>query len=1135
MTAATSMTVDLADSGLTPEDIGARDAGAPEFAAIKVPPSSQGYVIPYYQPTGERLPFYRIKLFGQELKYKQAYGTTNHIYFPKNFKATLDLFLAECKKTGDKPFIIITEGEKKAAATCKYGIPCCALGGVDSWRNRTVILPPETKLESTKDKGAIRAKLPTGSDSFLEDFCIALGMQQLVDALVKANIPIIIIYDTDEADGLKMEVQRAASQLAHQFIFMGISISNVCQAILPYKGQKVGLDDYLLEHSKEDLSHLCREVMASRHSFPRHPNPRALINGKLQKGKLNRKEVQEIALTVLSELDARGRRLRSTSDARPYYFDETTFNLMPAQMLQKQNEPIHESPFGKFLYREYGLSSADSRVLGWLAAQFTGEDPIEDVEPRRILAIPPKQPDEIALQISDSHFVVISGDPKQPIRIFTNGHYGLLFEQEQVEETISAELEEEFHKQLAMKAECWWLDIFKNSVNLNDNGDDNVAKMAALLYYISPWLLRWRGTQLPIELIIGEAGSGKSSLYELRLSIITGEPLLRNIPSDLKDWFASIVNTGGLHVIDNVQFTNKDLRQRLSDEMAQPLDAQVLTPTGFQPMRDIKPQDIIIDPEGNKLKVLEEYPQGIKQVYEVVFSDGTKTECCEDHLWFVQTRDDLAYKSRYKGQVLSLKRIMSQSLRYKGKNQRLKWLVPNIKQNISLIREDLDYSTHSIIDPYVLGCLLGDGCLSSKQIWFANIDSDIVDRFEQRLPENCYLSSSQKGSYYLVHASEVKRTLGILKLLGTKSRTKFIPDEYLYTSALDRRELLKGLMDTDGSVNKKGIATFSSLSKRLAEGVQFLARSLGGRAGLFQRRDGAYQVTVSTPHNPFSCQRKAIRYGNKKCTHKAIVSITPSRKTEVKCITVDSKEGLYITDNFISTHNCRIITEPKPHIEMRRLYSTTGQYRLPINTVFAMTAIQQPFYNADLIQRSAIFELGAIGGGHDSNWVGTQLDRFGGRTSWLAHHLVFLHRFLRYVREGNWDDTYKAEHRLGNYEQCLQVAAKIFGIEYKWIAHSLVERTQKKITEADWTLEGLKEFAMEILAGNPEAVHEFGALEIAQWAEAHEEHYMNSQLTNSRSLGRYLTSHQVTIQKVVGITAASMRNNRKMFKVGPSK
>ena len=150
-------------------------------------------------------------------------------------------------------------------------------------------------------------------------------------------------------------------------------------------------------------------------------------------------------------------------------------------------------------------------------------------------------------------------------------------------------------------------------------------------------------------------------------------------------------------------------------------------------------------------------------------------------------------------------------------------------------------------------------------------------------------------------------------------------------------------------------------------------------------------------------------------------------------------------------------------------------------------------------------------------------------------HLVFLHRFLRRVQEGDWNDTYKAEHRLGNYEQCLQVAAKIFGIEYEWIAHSLIERTQKKITEADWTLEGLKEFAMETLAGNPEAVHEFGALEIAQWADAHEEHHMNSQLTNSRSLGRYLTSHQVTIQKVVGITAAAMRNKRKMFKVGPSK
>jgi len=93
--------------------------------------------------------------------------------------------------------------------------------------------------------------------------------------------------------------------------------------------------------------------------------------------------------------------------------------------------------------------------------------------------------------------------------------------------------------------------------------------LACLLFYMSPWLLRWRGMQLPVEMTIGEPGSGKSSLYELRQNIISGYPRLNNMTMDIKDWYASITSQGGLSVLDNVHFTSasKDYRQRLSDEL----------------------------------------------------------------------------------------------------------------------------------------------------------------------------------------------------------------------------------------------------------------------------------------------------------------------------------------------------------------------------------------------------------------------------------------------------------------------------------------------------------------------------------------------------------------------------------------
>jgi hypothetical protein len=791
-----SMTADLARSGLTPEDLGAKEAGSPELAAIRVPTSTQGYVIPYYQPNGDRLPFYRVKLFGQELKYKQVHGTSNHIYFPRNFKETLEAHLAACKRAKKKPFIVLTEGEKKAAACCRHGIPCCALGGVDSWRNKTIILPPETKLDNaTKESGSIRAKLPPGDITMREDFSLAMGMQSLVDALVSLDLPIIIIYDTDEKGGLKMEVQRAAATLAHQFIHMGIPIKNVRQVILPFEDKKVGLDDYLLTHKAAELESLCYAALAERGAFPRHPNPRALVNNKLQAGNLSRKEVQEVSLTVLAELDARGRRLRAAASALPYYFDERSLKLMPVQLMQKQNEPIHESVFGRFLYQEYGIASADTRVFSWLGAQFTGEDPIEEVSPYKVVTVHPDRPDEIAVQISDSHFIVVSGDAKKPFQVFTNGNYGLLFEQEQVEGIDAKELEVELAKQMKVEIDCWWLHVFKNSVNLV--GDDKVATMAALLYYISPWLLRWRGTQLPAELLIGEAGSGKSSLYELRLSILTGAPLLRNIPSDLRDWFASIVNIGGLHVIDNVQFTNKELRQRLSDEM------------------------------------------------------------------------------------------------------------------------------------------------------------------------------------------------------------------------------------------------------------------------------------------------------------------------------------------------CRIITEPKPHVEMRRLYTTSGQQRLPVNTVFAMTAIQQPFFNADIIQRAAIFELSAVGAGHDGSWVASQLAHFGGRVPWLAHQLVFLHKFLNRVQAGDWKADYKADHRLANYEQCLNIAAKVFGMEHKWIGGSLVERSQEKIIEADWSLRVIKDYAEMIRRANPGKEIDSNVQMLCDWAQMHEQHCNHPMMQQSNQMDGYLKNNTSKLLQIckVEVLMEPGRNTNRRFKV----
>jgi hypothetical protein len=548
---------DLASSGLVPDDLQARILDPSERAAASINFHLNGYVIPYFNHLGRPLPFYRVKLFDHTPKYQQVKDTPNHVYFPKDFRKVFDL----------KPYVLITEGEKKAAAACKQGIPCIGLGGVDSWRNRIVTLPKETSL--TVGKGdTVQAKLPSTQQSS-EDIAsnLAIGMQEFFDLCLLHKKQIIICYDSDEAGGTKSSVQRAAATLGFELRFKGIAFDHIRQLILPqiakssYTKQKVALDDFLKHEGLNKTLSLINKLIALRSAFPKHPNIREFVASRLQRSKLTRKEHMNVAMAILSDLDTNGARFRSDSGL-VYYFDAVTKKLFQATFSVGANVGF-EVPFSQFLYQHYGLSAVDQKALIWIGTQFSSEPPIDNVTPYKIFARPEDPKDVVFLQISDSRFVSVSADS---IKVWNNGVGGILFEAGQVE-PINEPLLLEYLRELdedGHRMPNWWGDTL-SEVRLHDQERQRIA--TSLLYYMSPFLHRWRGMQLPVELIVGESGSGKSTLQELRLSILTGTAHLRNAPADLKDWHASVANTGGLHVTDNVQLIDHQLRQRLSDEI----------------------------------------------------------------------------------------------------------------------------------------------------------------------------------------------------------------------------------------------------------------------------------------------------------------------------------------------------------------------------------------------------------------------------------------------------------------------------------------------------------------------------------------------------------------------------------------
>lgn len=551
---------DLRASGLALSDLGAREMGNAERQATGTPQNVQGYVIPYFDIQGAPLKFYRVKLINWTPKYRQVANQQNHIYFPPGFLKALN----------NSSCILILEGEKKAACAVKNGFAAVAVSGVDSWRNRVVTIPKDSELGTHKN-GAIVAKLPAGSEASESTQSLAEGMFDLINLSVKTNKPIVIVFDAEKGGYQKREVQIAAASLGYELRYRGMPMHNIRSFILKAPSNtpldKVGFDDFIL--CKEQLHGLnafeeqLDKCLAKTSAFPMHPNIREYVNKKLQGNRVDRRSMQTLSTAILSDMDAKGVRLRSPDDDQLYYFSRINKELTKVQF--KLDHGFSASPFGIKMYRDYNLSSGDFRILQWVSSQYTGEQPLINVRPKKVMAL---KGDQLYYQLNGSEMIRVTSDT---IEYLDNGNHDILFESEAVKDMKANDLKAQIAIRQARARELShpeniWYEAIKTARVKESNGDRDRI-ILSLLYSISPWFYRWRGTQLPAEMTIGEPGSGKSSLYILRLNILQGMASLKNSPSDIRDWGSSVAATAGLHVTDNVHMLNSTLRQELSDEL----------------------------------------------------------------------------------------------------------------------------------------------------------------------------------------------------------------------------------------------------------------------------------------------------------------------------------------------------------------------------------------------------------------------------------------------------------------------------------------------------------------------------------------------------------------------------------------
>jgi superfamily II DNA or RNA helicase len=351
---------------------------------------------------------------------------------------------------------------------------------------------------------------------------------------------------------------------------------------------------------------------------------------------------------------------------------------------------------------------------------------------------------------------------------------------------------------------------------------------------------------------------------------------------------------------------------------AQPLDASVATPFGFASMGSLSVGDSVIGSDGSPTVIRGVYPQGSKPVFRVTFSDGTSTECCHEHLWQVHTKSQKSRGSD--GQVLSTWQLICEGLT--DSSGASKWFVPLVKP--------VQFAASRVpCHPYLIGLLLGDGN-TRKFIRFACDDEEILDRVREMVaPFGLHVRHLDRCDYLITHGkkntpnplTEILRRFGAW---GDLAHDKAVPDIFRYNSVQVRLWILRGLMDTDGTVSKDGHAEFNTTSIQLAHDVAFIVRSLGGTTRIRSRtttfthkgekRDGrkCYRVSVTLNGiNPFCLKRKAERYKESynQGQTKAIVSIERVGTKECQCISVEAADGLYVTDDFIVTHNTEVFTD----------------------------------------------------------------------------------------------------------------------------------------------------------------------------------------------------------------------------------
>ena len=318
------------------------------------------------------------------------------------------------------------------------------------------------------------------------------------------------------------------------------------------------------------------------------------------------------------------------------------------------------------------------------------------------------------------------------------------------------------------------------------------------------------------------------------------------------------------------------------------LDTPLPTPSGWTTMAEVGVGDVLLGADGLPTRVVAVTDVMLgRPCFEVEFSDGTVIVADAAHQWLTETR--ASRKSAQAAAVRTTAEIAG-SLRCDTRDRRLNHSVVSAR---ALDLPEREY----LVAPYTLGAWLGDGTSACAQI--TDADPEIIMRIEA-------------DGFIAEDFPARLRTLGVLG-------DKHIPTEYLRGSETQRRALLAGLLDTDGTVTVGGSVQFCTTNFRLMSDVAELIVSLGYRCrtstkrvrGRHESSSTAHTLTISTDDQVFAVPRKAIAHKDRRATTGAarsrprfIVDVRRVATVPVRCVEVDNAGHMYLASKaMIPTHN----------------------------------------------------------------------------------------------------------------------------------------------------------------------------------------------------------------------------------------